>query len=180
MLRGEKIYLANYVDGDAGYLADWQWDTEFVNGLSEDVAHPYQPSDWQVLFDEASNSDSEIMFTIRDIETCMLIGFVSLSDIYLRSQRAEVGIGIPQAKDRNQGYGQEALALILDYAFNHLNLHKLTLSVHSFNMPAIRAYEKAGFVREGVNREAVPKDGIWYDQYNYGLLNREWRAMKKG
>lgn len=175
MLQGKQIYLANYIDGDAEYLSDWQWDEAFWSGMCEDVCHPYGVKEWTAMFENADSND-EITFTIRNIDDSMLIGFVSLSNILLRSQRAIIGIGIPQASDRQHGYGREALNLIIEYAFDHLNLHKLNLEVHSFNTSTIKLYEQLGFVREGVNREAIPQGGQWYDEYQYGLLASEWHA----
>ncbi|MCM0599331.1 GNAT family N-acetyltransferase [Periweissella fabalis] len=174
MLRGNKVYLANLFDGDAEYLTDWQWDDQFLLGLSEDVVHPYGVKEWSEFFGDA-NSNSDIMFTIRRTNDDMLVGFAGISDIMLRNQRGELCIGIPQAGDRSLGYGREAFSLLLEYAFDHLNLHKVTLTVHAYNTAALKLYEKCGFVREGTNREAVYHQGKWYDSYSYGLLAREWR-----
>lgn len=179
MFRGEKVYLDSYLDGDGENFAEWQWDNDFINGICEDVAHPYRAQEWEAMFADGADSNENIMFSIRSIADEQLIGFVGLSNLRLRAQRGELGIGIPQVKDRHLGYGKEALTLILEYAFNHLNLHKVTLNVYAFNTAAIKAYEAVGFIKEGVNREALPKDGQWYDEYQYGLLASEWRDLKQ-
>lgn len=179
MLRGTKVYLANLFDGDAEYLADWQWDEQFFLGLSADVVHPYGVKEWHEFFGDA-DSNSDIMFTIRRVSDDMLVGFAGISDIMIRNQRGELGIGIPQAGDRSLGYGREAFNLLLEYAFDHLNLHKVILNVHAYNTAAIKLYEQTGFVREGVNREGVFSKGEWFDTYSYGLLAREWRQKPAG
>ncbi|AYW46197.1 GNAT family N-acetyltransferase [Tetragenococcus koreensis] len=173
-MQGQKVYLAELREGDAQHFAEQQWDKMFIEGLSEDVFHPFQAADWQKMFGDAS-SNEQFNFTIRNVADDGLIGFVSLNDVLLKNRRAELGIGILSAKNRGKGYGKEALDLLLEFAFNHLGLHKVNLSVHAYNKGAITLYEKLGFVKEGTNRKAIFKDGFWMDQYNYGLLADEWR-----
>ncbi len=74
-----------------------------------------------------------------------------------------------------RGYGTEAVELMLGHAFERLGLHRVGLSVFAFNDRAIRSYEKAGFHEEGRLREAVWRDGRWWDEVQMGVLEREWR-----
>ena len=83
-------------------------------------------------------------------------------------------MGLGEREAWGQGYGTEALHLALQYAFDELNLHRITLTVIAYNERAIALYERAGFQREGVFREFGRRDGKRYDMYLYGLLNREW------
>jgi RimJ/RimL family protein N-acetyltransferase len=62
---------------------------------------------------------------------------------------------------------------------DELNLHRVQLTVFSYNERAIALYEKLGFQREGVYREFIQRDGRRYDMYLYGLLRREWKANQK-
>jgi RimJ/RimL family protein N-acetyltransferase len=50
------------------------------------------------------------------------------------------------------------------------------LWVFEFNERAIRCYEKLGFIKEGVSREAVYKEGRYCNVVNMGILKEEWRA----
>ena len=68
--------------------------------------------------------------------------------------------------------------LILRFAFNELNLHRVQLTVFEYNDRAVAVYERLGFQREGVYREALYRDGVRYDMYLYGLLRREWEAQQ--
>jgi len=71
------------------------------------------------------------------------------------------------------------MQLALQFAFNELNLHRLQLTVFSYNDRAIALYEKLGFQREGVYREFLQRDGERHDMYLYGLLLREWQELQK-
>ena len=85
-----------------------------------------------------------------------------------------VSIAIGEAKCRGKGYGYEVMQLVLRFAFDELNLHRIQLTVFSYNERAIALYEKLGFHREGVYREHLQRDGRRYDMYLYGLLRSEW------
>lgn len=92
----------------------------------------------------------------------------------------EIGIMIGERGFKGQGYGTEAMRLILAYGFRTLNLHRIGLRVFANNPRGIRCYEKAGFKREGVLREARWWDGRWWDVLEYGILDREWTGEAQG
>ena len=71
------------------------------------------------------------------------------------------------------------MSLICKFAFYELGLHKIRLAVNSNNQKAIHVYEKVGFKKEGIDREALFQDGQWLDIYNYGILQKEWLQMVK-
>lgn len=83
-------------------------------------------------------------------------------------------MAILKEDNRNRGLGKDALNVILNFAFYELGLHKVKLSVHSNNIPAIKLYSSAGFVKEGTDREALFQDGNWLDVYYYGIIDSEW------
>ena len=85
-----------------------------------------------------------------------------------------VSIAIGEAKQWGKGYGYEAMQLVLRFAFDELNLHRVQLTVFCYNKRAIALYEKLGFQREGIHREHLQRDGRRYDMYLYGLLRSEW------
>ena len=68
-----------------------------------------------------------------------------------------------RASAQNRGLGSEATRLIVDYAFAELGVHRIELEVFAFNPRAIAVYERAGFVHEGVRRDALQWDGEWVD-----------------
>jgi RimJ/RimL family protein N-acetyltransferase len=77
---------------------------------------------------------------------------------------------------RDRGLGTEATRLLLGHAFERLGLHRVGLEVYAFNPRAARAYEKVGFVREGVRRDALRFDGEWVDAIVMAVLDHEWAA----
>jgi RimJ/RimL family protein N-acetyltransferase len=81
---------------------------------------------------------------------------------------------------RDRGLGTEATRLIVGYGFEELRLHRISLEVYSFNPRARRAYEKAGFVAEGVLRDALHWDGEWIDATVMSILALEWDKLRQG
>lgn len=80
--------------------------------------------------------------------------------------------------ERGRGLGTWAVETVRDFAFEALKLHRLELDVFSFNPRAEKTYEKAGFRREGVLRDAV-RDGSGYaDDILMAILEDEWRALR--
>ena len=78
----------------------------------------------------------------------------------------------PPGQDR--GLGTEATRLMVGHGFEKLGLHRVSLEVYAFNPRARRAYEKVGFVAEGVLRDALCWDGEWVDATVMSILAREW------
>src|SRR5439155_22428443 len=75
--------------------------------------------------------------------------------------------------------GTEATRLMVDHAFGTLGLHRVALSVFEFNERAIRAYTSCGFLTEGRAREAVWRDGRWWDELSMSVLAPEWHARRR-
>jgi RimJ/RimL family protein N-acetyltransferase len=88
-----------------------------------------------------------------------------------RSCNFRILIG-PRGRDR--GLGTDATRLIVGYGFGSLSLHRISLEVYAFNPRARRVYEKAGFVAEGVLRDALSWDGEWIDATVMSILAPEW------
>jgi RimJ/RimL family protein N-acetyltransferase len=105
------------------------------------------------------------------------VGHVRLTVFSWHDRNARLAIGIYDRRFWSGGYGTEALRLILRYGFEELGLHRVDLLVIDYNLRAIRAYQKCGFVREGVVRESALVDGVWHDDYLMSMLDREYRAQ---
>lgn len=89
-----------------------------------------------------------------------------------------MGIYIGSEEDRGKGYGEEAVKLLLTYAFEYLNLNNIMLGLWSFNEQAKHCYEKAGFKEIGRRRECYFLKGTYYDEVFMDILQKEWYAQK--
>ena len=178
LFAGRLVRLAAPLPADKALFAAWSGDDNYLRHLDDDPIRP-QAETGYASFDAPSAPDS-FYFHMRTLADDCLIGFVVLFNLKWSNQSAEMAIGIGDATYRGRGYGQDGLRLILNYAFNELNLYRVGLSVIAYNAPAIRAYERAGFIREGVWRGAVQRNGQRHDMLLYGVLRHEWMARPNG
>ena len=176
LFAGPRVRLTAIRPEDAAIAAHWYEDSAFLRQFDASAAFPRPAARLHDFLTAADKSETAFRFGIRLHHTEDLIGLIALDDILWPSRVAWLDIGIGEAAYRGQGYGSEALGMMLRFAFHELNLHRIQLTVFSYNERAIRLYERFGFVREGVMREFLHRDGQRFDMVFYGLLAREWEA----
>lgn len=89
----------------------------------------------------------------------------------------DIGLAITPAH-QGKGYGSEAIAWILDFAFNEANFHRVGCPVFSWNTRAWELYRRLGFTEDGRYRELLWMKGRWCDFVLMSMLDREWEALK--
>lgn len=77
------------------------------------------------------------------------------------------------AGSRDQGLGTEATRLVVDYVFSQPEVNRVELEVFSFNPRAIAVYERLGFVREGVRRQALRWDDEFVDAIMMSIVRTD-------
>jgi len=171
LFMGQLLRLAAPIPEDKAKFSAWTQDDHYLRLLDDDPVKPRSHATF-AHFDEAG--DDNFYFHLRTLSDDLVIGFVTLFSVKWSNQTAEMAIGIGDKAYRGKGYGQDALKLILNYAFNELNLHRVSLHVMSYNTDAIKAYERIGFVLEGTQRQAILRQGKRYDLCQYGILRDEF------
>jgi len=174
LLEGENLKLTSIRDSDFYSLENWFNDVAFLRHYDIMPATPKSKKELDELLIYYGDSHERCIYAIREKKEDKIIGVAGFDNIVWTSGVATVFIGIGESAFRGKGYGKEALSLLLDFGFNELNFHRIQLNVISYNLNAIRLYEGLGFVKEGVCRELVYRDGKRYDLYQYGLLKPEW------
>ena len=111
--------------------------------------------------------------------TDRLVGTCALSQMDGDHGSALYHITIGEKDAWGNGYGTEATRLMVGHAFENLGLHRIALTVFAFNERAKRAYETCGFTTEGRAREAIRRDGQWWDEILMSILESEWRRMPR-
>lgn len=171
MFKSARIALAPITRDDLAVMFGWINDRDDV--LSNAPYKPISESDHQDWFESVRQRTDTVLFGIRLLETSKLIGSCQLHSISEIHRSSELQIRLGDASERGKGLGTEAVKLLLSFAFNDLNLHRVYLHVFNTNTAAIRSYEKAGFVREGVLRQAAHINGDYLDVFVMGILREE-------
>ena len=102
----------------------------------------------------------------------IFVGIVRLTPIDAANRSARLGIGIFDPARLGQGLGTEAIRLALGWGFDHLDLHRVSLTVLANNSRAIAAYTRCGFAVEGRLRDTLPRDGVWHDDLTMASSSR--------
>lgn len=106
-----------------------------------------------------------------------MIGHISLGNVDRMNESARIGkVLIGQLESRGNGYGTQLMLAALTFAFEELNLHKVTLGVFDFNTAAIKCYEKVGFKKEGFLRDARKNGNEYWNLIEMGILESEWKT----
>jgi RimJ/RimL family protein N-acetyltransferase len=133
---------------------------------------------YETLEKDQEERHNQFYFTIRMRTDDRLIGFSRLSGIEWTNGSGLVHMSIGDLADRSHSYGTQALHLVLRYAFEELNLYRLTAMVAEYNLAAQRLFEKAGFRQEVRRRLALNRDGRRWDLFHYGILREEWERSQ--
>ncbi len=179
LLRGSRIRLTALTQSDLPTVVQWHQNPEFLRLFDALPAYPKTEAALAQWLDDTHKATDAFLFAVRSLDSDELIGYVELNGILWTHRVSGVSIAIGEAKQWGKGYGYEAMQLVLRFAFDELNLHRVQLTVFSYNERAIALYEKLGFQREGIHREHLQRDGRRYDMYLYGLLRSEWEKSLK-
>lgn len=180
IIYGKRIRLRAVEREDVQKFHAWVNDPEVTKGLILNL--PLSMRDEEEWFASLSKRDpAERPFAIefRKGRAWKLIGNCSMHAVSLVNRSCEVGIIIGEKDEWNKGYGAEAMMLMLQHGFETLNMNRVYLQVFDNNIRAVRSYEKAGFVLEGRQRQAVYKNGKYEDVLFMSVLRSEWEARKK-
>ncbi|WP_264547944.1 GNAT family N-acetyltransferase [Flavobacterium sp. N2820] len=104
-------------------------------------------------------------------DTFEAIGLIDLFDFDPKNNRAGVGIVISNESNRNSGIGSEALQLVINYAFNQLQLHQLYANIGSDNEISKQLFTKFGFQKIGTKKDWIKVDNIFKDEILFQLIN---------
>ncbi len=170
--RGELVRLRAREEGDAPLMYRWINDWETLRYLGGRYVQSMAFEQKWVQRGDPSFGDASFIIESLDGEP---IGWTGLHGATPETRAASLGIAIGEHRFREGGYGSDATRTVCRFGFESMNLHRIDLTVFTWNTRAIRAYEKVGFQHEGVLRHAMFKAGRWEDLVYMGLLREDLR-----
>ena len=173
---GDKIkFAAHDPDKDAETESKWTEDADYLHAIGVRPAYPLSANAIKKQHEEAQkDADKTPLFrwAVRLQSDDRLIGWARIDHIEWTHHTGNVALGIGAGDDRGKGYGSDALKMLLRYAFDELNLHRLSAGVPGYNDGALRFFARFSFVEEVRRREALLLHGQRYDAVWLGLLRQ--------
>jgi RimJ/RimL family protein N-acetyltransferase len=176
-LEGERVTLRRCRADDFPAVARWYRDPELAN-LTRYHTRPMGVEETERFFRTRLLAADALAYAICERPAGRLIGFTTFSALDADNGSVLFHITIGERDAWGRGLGTEATRLMLGHAFERLSLHRVALSVFSYNTRAIRSYEKVGFRVEGRLREAILRDGRYWDEVQMAILRDEWLALR--
>lgn len=169
-LHGTGFTLRGWRPDDALSLQEHADNPHVYNFLLDSFPHPYTFDDAVNWINQMQKQDPMLVFAIAVGDK--LVGGIGLEirhDIYRKSPL--IGYWLGEAF-WGRGIMTEAVRLVVNYAFANLDILRLQAGILSNNPASMRVLEKVGFVKEGVLRNAIVKNGVVLDEHVYGLVKR--------
>ena len=156
----------------------WHNSGELYQNLGAPARFVSRESEIQWLKARSAFSQNELNLAIITAGDGKHIGNIYLREIDWVSRRGVLHIFIGDSVSRSKGYGTAAVNLLIEHAFLNLNLQRITLEVLEDNEHAVACYAKLGFVKEGVLRKHIFKNGNYLDVFYMAILKEEFLVWK--
>jgi len=171
-IEGERIYLREIRLSDANKnYCNWMNDHK-VNKYLESRFERWSVGKLKQYISGIKRNTDNVFLTIISRNGNKHIGNIKIGPINRNHRYADVGLIIGEKSFWGKGIATEAIKLVVDYAFNKLDLHKLTAGAYSCNIGAIRAFKKAGFSVEGTRRKHYLCNGGYVDAVLLGIVRK--------
>ncbi len=176
-IMGDRIYLSpkGVSDEEINKFTEWMNDFQVTDYIGRSSQIVTLQSEKEFLESATKDNDNK-SFNIIELETNKLIGTLGLEHFDYIGRSAVLGIFIGDDDFRSNGYGTEAINLLLEYGFKYLNLHSIRLDLLSVNERAHKCYLKCGFKDTGCSRETIFLNGKYYDRLHMDILEDEFNG----
>ena len=176
---GRQVYLRGLERADLAAMVEWINDHDVTRLLFMGD----RPANIELLeeqWERDQRSQNEVVFAVCHEEDDTFIGTTGLYSINWIMHSAEFRAFLGNKAYWNRGIGTECTKLMVVYGFEKLNLNLIWLGVNADNIGGVRAYEKAGFAREGVLRQVQYRNFRYYDVIRMSMLRGEYEKLREG
>jgi len=163
-----EVVLRQLLEPDKDALAEQANNKKIWLNLRNMFPHPYHLNDAENFITLVHSDDKNTRFAIEyDNDFAGMIGLFPQSDVY--EFNAELGYWIGE-KYWGKGIGTRAVELLCNYCFSETEIQRIFAGVFDYNQASMRVLEKNGFMKEGISKRAVFKDGKFHDEVRYAKL----------
>ncbi len=172
-----KSFIRRADRDDLDILIRWMEDEDFQYFLYGDPTRSPRTIREQIIGFLSKNTGSPIPSSVYFIVDSPdgPLGMISLQNISWRNRSCNLDVYIAPEHRNHLTTGINVLRA-LEYAFDELNLHRVTSIIYAFNKPSWKLLEFLGAQRELILKDHITRNGVWHDVYVYGLLKDEFHA----
>lgn len=175
MLKGNVIYLRLFELED--YVKTYEWHNDF--NLQKSTCGPLRFVSKEIekswVLSKSSHNLNEIYLAICAIENDEMIGWYSITDIDFRNRKCHCsGVVIGDKRYRDGIAYQEAGDLVFNYLIEELNMNRITAACLYEQILARAEMEASFWTLEGIERQAVFKNGSYHDVCRYAILKDDY------
>lgn len=172
--QSNRVILRPLAREDLPYIVQWINDPEVTQFLT--ACLPITKDDEDEWFDNVrKNKSNNIVLAV--VVDDKIIGTMGIHRISWKNRTATTGACIGYKPYWGKGYGTEAKMLLLDYAFNTLNLRKICSEVIAFNERSYRYNCKCGYKEEGRRKAQHFQDGEYWDEILLAVFKEDWLPL---
>jgi len=175
MLQGKLVRLRYPERGDLPTFVRWFNDSETTQFLLR--GPPMGLEEEEQWYADLLKHEEKV-FCIETSEG-KLIGNIGIMHLQWTNRNAEIGVLIGEKEYWSRGFGTEAIALLLRYMFEELNLERISLYCDETNLRAQRCYQKCGFRQEGKYRHHRFKGGVFTNDVVMSILREDWDGLNR-
>lgn len=175
LIKGQQVYLRPIGEDDIESIARCFQNEEimYMTGTRNLLTKEQIKEAIQRFREDTSRYD----FAICLIDNDQVIGDLAIMEVDLDNKKAMFRIALHSIEHCGRGYGTEAVQLAQKFTFEELDLNRLELQVYSHNSRAIKSYEKVGFNKEGVLRQALFMNDTYSDEIIMSILRDEYMKI---
>lgn len=178
LLTGTSTYLTRLDESNAEVIRGWINDPETHRWMLAGHIPVSRRDELEFISasEDATAARTAFRFEVHALDDSRILGICGVEHVDLIHRHGELGIFIGSAEERGRGFGEDALRVLMRFAFDTLGLHNLRICALSGNAGARALYERLGFTVTGTDREAWYLDGSFHDLVRLDMLEAEYRA----
>ncbi len=171
-LQGDSVSLRALEPDDLEFVLDIENDENLW-----ELSNTQAPYSRYLIKQYLENSHRDI-YEVKQLRLVIVnqsyttIGLIDLFDFDFKNKRAGVGVLIKDAKNRRKGYASEALELLINYSFIHLDLHQLYCNIFEDNKESLQLFINQGFEKIGLKKDWNYNNGVFKSEYSLQLIRK--------